>query len=151
MRLDYAALTPEPSKHLFAISAAVRRSALPGTIRELTAVYISQLNGCAHCIAVHWEKARAEGVPEEQLRVLPAAEAVHGDWLSLYDRTTAIALRLAHAVTVAPGTGVDEELWDSAVAALGEETLMWLIQHIMLMNAWNRLSVTLRIEPPKSP
>ncbi|MFW5693518.1 MAG: carboxymuconolactone decarboxylase family protein [Alkalispirochaeta sp.] len=150
MRLDYAALTPEPSKHLFAISAAVRRSALPGTIRELTAVYISQLNGCAHCIAVHWEKALAEGVPEQQLRVLPAAEVVHGDWLSLYDRATAIALRLAHTVTVAPGSGVDEELWDSAVAVLGEETLMWLVHHIMLMNAWNRLSVTLRIEPPES-
>ena len=121
MRLDYAALTPEPSKHLFAISAAVRRSALPGTIRELTAVYISQLNGCAHCIAVHWEKALAEGVTERQLRLLPAAEAVHGDWLPLYDQATALALRLAHAVTAAPGTGVDNGLWDSAMAALGEE------------------------------
>ncbi|HKK48046.1 MAG TPA: hypothetical protein VJ932_03060, partial [Alkalispirochaeta sp.] len=63
----------------------------------------------------------------------------------------AIALRLARAVTVAPGAGVDNELWDSAMAAFGEETLMWLVQHIMLMNSWNRLSVTLRIEPPHHP
>ena len=56
MRLDYESLTPDASRHLFAISAAIRRSALDPILRELTAVLVSQLNGCAHCIAVHWEK-----------------------------------------------------------------------------------------------
>lgn len=150
MRLDYAALTPEPAKHLFAISAAVRRSVLPGTIRELSAVYISQLNGCAHCIAVHWEKALTEGVSHRQLQLLPAfEEAVRGDGLEVYDPATVTALRVAHRLTAKPTHGVEPELWQTAAATLGEETLMWLIQHIMLMNSWNRLSIALEIAPPE--
>ena len=150
MRLDYAALTPEPAQHLFAISAAVRHSALSGTVRELTAVYISQLNGCAHCIAVHWEKALKEGVSKRQLQLLPALdEAVRGDGVGVYDSAESCALQVARRLTVTPANGVSADLWQTAQATFGEETLMWLIQHILLMNSWNRLSIALEIAPPQ--
>lgn len=152
MRLDYSSLTPEPAKHLFAISAAVRRSVLPGALRELTAVYVSQLNGCAHCIAVHWQKALKEGVPPRQLQLLPAfEEAVRGEGPPVYRPPTVLALRVAHRLTVAPMQGVADELWQETAATLGEETLMWHIQNIMLMNSWNRLSIALQIAPPEDP
>mgnify|MGYP002875598873 CR=1 FL=1 len=146
MRLDYESLTPDASRHLFAISAAIRRSVLDPILRELTAVLVSQLNGCAHCIAVHWEKALRAGASERQLRLLTTAEEA-GD--AVFAERTLVALRLARALTISPHDGISDELWAAAQHALGDESLMWLVQHVMLMNSWNRLSIALRIPPPE--
>jgi AhpD family alkylhydroperoxidase len=148
MRIDYQNVTPVPTRHLFSISAAIAAAPLAATTRELVAVRISQLNGCAHCIAIHWEKALGAGVTEFALRLLPAFEETEGE--SVYTPEERTALRLATALTGAPQAGIGDELWDEALDRLGEETLMWLIQHIMLMNSWNRLSVVLRLTPPSS-
>ena len=146
MRLDYAKLAPEAAKALFQLSTAIGRSALDPVLRELVAVLVSELNGCAHCIAVHWKKALAAGATDIQLRLLPAfEEAAHA---GSYDRRTLVALRLAERLTSSPAAGVDDALWDEATDALGEEALTWLVHQIMLMNAWNRLSIALRIAPP---
>jgi AhpD family alkylhydroperoxidase len=146
MRIDYQELTPVPTRHLFSISAAIAASPLAATTRELVAVRISQLNGCAHCIAVHWEKARDVGVAETALRLLPAYGETRGE--TVYTPSERTALRLATALTSRPDTGIAADLWGEAVERMGEETLMWLIQHIMLMNSWNRLSIALRLDPP---
>lgn len=147
MRLDYETLTPDANRHLFAISKAIGKSPLDPQLRELTAVLISQLNGCGHCIAVHWQKALQAGVPEQRLRLLSAAEEVGTD---IYPTAALVALRLARKLTVEPQHGVPDDLWDSAATVFGKETLAWLIQHVMLMNSWNRLSIALRIAPPET-
>jgi AhpD family alkylhydroperoxidase len=146
MRIDYQQVTPVPTRHLFSISAAIAASSLTATTRELVAVRISQLNGCAHCIAVHWEKARSVGVSETALRLLPAFGETRDE--TVYTPPERTALRLATALTSSPDTGIATDLWEEAVERMGEETLMWLIQHIMLMNSWNRLSIALRLDPP---
>ena len=146
MRLDYMGLSGEASKSMFAISAAIRRSSLDAALRELVAVQISQLNGCAHCIAVHWGKARAAGVSERELRLLPAhEEAVE---LGVYNQTQAAALHVAREMTRHPERGLPDDVFVGAQELFGDETLMWLIQHILLMNSWNRLSIALRIPAP---
>lgn len=150
MRLDYQNLAPEAARHLFDISAAIQRSRLDPVARELSAVRISQINGCAHCIAVHWQKAAAAGASERQLQLLPVFEETVRQQQNLYDPTTVTALRIAERLTVSPRDGVPDLLWSTAVQQLGDETLMWLVHHVMLMNAWNRLSIALEIPPPRS-
>jgi alkylhydroperoxidase family enzyme len=77
---------------------------------------------------------------------LSASDQTEGE--SVYSREERTALRLAMALTGSPRDGIAADLWGEAMDRMGEETLMWLIQHIMLMNAWNRLWVALRLDPP---
>ena len=41
-------------------------------LRELIKLHVSQINGCAYCIDMHWKDARAAGESEQRLYGLPA-------------------------------------------------------------------------------
>lgn len=143
MRIDYEMVAPGAARALFSLSGIIRRSVLDNGLRELVSVLISQLNGCAHCIAVHWEKARAEGVAEEKLRLVTAFEESRR-----FSEAEKAALRLARALTTHPAAGISDGLWRETVELLGEEATLYLVHTVMLMNAWNRLSIALALPPP---
>lgn len=162
MRLDYQNLAPEATKALFAVGAAVTRSGLDAGIRELVSVRVSQINGCAHCVDIHWRKALDAGVSDSKLRLASVHEEC--DCFSAAERA---ALRLAEAMTrleaarantVATRAAgmdaagvhgvVDARLWDELGAHFDPETLTHLVYQICVINAWNRLSRTLQLRPP---
>ncbi len=143
MRIDYRTVAPEATRALFSLSGIIRRSVLDNGLRELVSVLVSQLNGCAHCIVVHWEKARAEGVAEEKLRLVTTFEES-----GRFSASEKSALRLARALTKHPAAGIRDDLWQAAVDGLGGEATLYLVHQIMLMNAWNRLSIALALQPP---
>ncbi|MCG8477724.1 MAG: carboxymuconolactone decarboxylase family protein [Spirochaetales bacterium] len=143
MRIDYEKLAPGAARALFSLSGIIRRSVLEDGLRELVSVLVSQLNGCAHCIAVHWEKARGEGVAEEKLRLVTTFEES-----GRFSAAEKAALRLSRALTAHPAAGISDDLWREVAEELGEEAALYLVHQIMLMNAWNRLSIALALPPP---
>lgn len=63
-RLNYAKLSPEPVKALSAVVAYVAGSGLEHSLVELVKVRASQVNGCAFCLDMHTQDARAAGETE---------------------------------------------------------------------------------------
>jgi len=150
MKLDYQELAPEATKSLYALSRAVASGPLNDGLRELIAVYVSILNRCAHCIAVHWKKAQRAGVPETKLRLLPAfgesggfTEAERAA-LAFAERLTRLEQRSSRSKTV------PQDIWADLESLFDRETIVALMYQVILMNAWNRLSIALEIEPPAS-
>ncbi len=144
MRLDYTTHAQEATESLFDLSRIIHRGPLSAELRELLAVQVSQLNRCAHCIEVHWQKALKLGVSEQKLRLLSAFREA-----GVYGETELTALELGEAVTLLSQAGVSQELWDQVELAFpSEELRLHLLYQIILMNSWNRLSVALALAPP---
>ena len=53
-RLNYQAIAPRPVKALVALSSALRDSTLGRRLIDLVLLRVSQINGCAFCIDMHW-------------------------------------------------------------------------------------------------
>lgn len=144
MREAYQSLAPRETAALYELSKAIADGSLDAGLRELVAVAVSQLNRCAHCIEVHWKKALSSGVAERKLRLLSAFRET-----AIYEERERVALELAEQVTLLSRQGVSEELWERVRQSFSrEEERMQLLYQIILMNSWNRLSVTLALDPP---
>ena len=68
---DLFAAAPELMKKWAATSVAVASSLEPTLIR-LVEIRASQINGCANCINMHAEEARAKGETEQRIYLLSA-------------------------------------------------------------------------------
>jgi AhpD family alkylhydroperoxidase len=113
----------------------------PG-LRHLVKLRASQINGCAHCIDMHWAEARADGEPEQRLAQLDAwSESPY------FDERERAALGLTEAVTHVSSTHVPDEAWAEAEAHFGHDELANLLVAIAMINAWNRIAIACRAQP----
>ncbi len=120
----------------------VRDSGLEMPLLELVRVRASQMNGCAFCIDMHTQDARAEGETEQRLYALNA-------WREtpfFTDRERA-ALEWTEAVTEIAGSHVPDELFERARIHFGEAELVNLTMAIISINGWNRLAISFRSVP----
>lgn len=115
---------------------------LDHTLRALVDIRASQLNGCAFCLDMHWKDARAAGETEERLAMIPA-----WDESPLFDDRECAALALTEAMTLISDNHVPDELWEDISEHFDEHELAQLVLAITAINAWNRLSISTRLEP----
>jgi len=107
---------------------------------ELVKLRASQLNGCAFCIEMHYQEARAAGESEKRLYSLATwREAPY------YSDRERAALAWTEAVTELAG-GVDESLWMQVREHLDEAAIANLTIAVIAINAWNRWNVAMRTE-----
>jgi AhpD family alkylhydroperoxidase len=114
-------------------------------LRELVRIRASQLNGCAYCIDMHTQDARAIGESERRLYALPA-------WREtpyFTDRERA-ALAFTEAVTLLAGDHVPAAAYDAVAAEFGEAEIGALVSLIVTINAWNTVAVSTRAWVPGS-
>ena len=142
-RLDYFA-TPTAGKALkYFMSAGkeVKDSPLPATTRELVALRVSQINGCAVCIDMHTKDAAAAGESPVRLNLVAAWREA-----TVFTEAERAALELAEEGTrVADAAGgVGDEVWAAAAKHYDEDQLSALVILVSFMNAVNRLNVISR-------
>jgi AhpD family alkylhydroperoxidase len=111
-------------------------------LRGLIDIRASQLNGCAFCLDMHWRDARAAGESEERLYML---DSWRGS--TLYSEREQAALELCEAITLITEGHVADDVWGRARAVFDEHELSQLVIAITVINAWNRLNITTRLEP----
>lgn len=115
---------------------------LEESLLELVNVRVSQLNGCAACLATHVPAARKAGVSQDRLDLLPAWREID----AFGDQERA-ALRLAETLTRLD----DAEERAAAIAAaadhFSDEQLSALEWTIVLINAFNRVSIASHHQP----
>ena len=109
---------------------------------EMVNVRVSQINGCAACLATHVPSARKAGVTQRRLDLLPAWRE-----LDAFGEPERAALRLAETLTRLD----DADERAGAIAAASEhfddDQLAALDWTIVLINAFNRVSIASHHQP----
>jgi AhpD family alkylhydroperoxidase len=138
-RMQLAELAPKQYAAMFRLSASV---GLDHGLRALVDVRASQINGCAFCIDMHWQDARAAGESEERLYMLEA-------WREspLYTPRERAGLELCEAMTLIGDGHVSDQVWERARGAFADDELSRLVFAIATINTWNRLTITARVQP----
>jgi AhpD family alkylhydroperoxidase len=125
---------------MFALSSEVA-SKIEAPLFELVKIRASQLNGCAYCIDMHTKDARRAGETEQRIYALNA-------WREtpfFTDRERA-ALDWTEALTKLTQSDVSDELFARAHRYFADEELVALTFAVIVINGWNRLSISFR--PP---
>ncbi|WP_067566941.1 carboxymuconolactone decarboxylase family protein [Nocardia acidivorans] len=133
--------TPEVYHALNSVATAVRTAAaavdLGRAVMELVNVRVSQLNGCAFCLDVHFRAAREAGVSTQQLAVLDAWQRSP----QLYSDQERAALIIAETVTAIPDEQCIAREYAAARQHLSDDQLSVLIWAATTIGAFNRVSI----------
>lgn len=132
-RLNYYAVSPGATKAMLGLEEK---------LIDLVKLRVSQINGCAYCIDMHWKDLRALGETEQRLYGLDAWEES-----PYYSERERAALEWAEAVTHVTQGHVPDEVFARVRQHFSEKELADLTLAVTTINAWNRLSIAFRATP----
>ncbi len=141
-RLDLTKVSPDGYKAMLGVHSYVQNSGLPLGLLELVKMRVSQINGCAFCIAMHVPLARKHGVSEDQLHLLAAWREA-----PIYSPEERAALAWSEALTRLTGGDVSDALYTEIRQHFSEKEVADLSFAIAEINAWNRLMICTRPPP----
>lgn len=104
----------------------------------------SQINGCAWCLDMHTEEARAAGHAQRKIDLIAAWH----DTGAMFSPRERAALALTEQVTLISQGGVDDTVWAAVTDQFSEAEIVELLATISVINVWNRLNVTARTALP---
>ncbi|MFC6099854.1 carboxymuconolactone decarboxylase family protein [Olivibacter domesticus] len=128
---------PKAFQAMMAFENYLAQSPLTKTHAELIKIRVSQINGCAYCINKHTKDARAAGETEQRIFLLSAWKEV-----PLFSEEEKAILALVEEMTLIAEKGVSDEVYNKAIALLGQSYATAVIMGIVAMNAWNRIGIT---------
>lgn len=132
-------LTERGERALMALHDYVEACGLEASLVELVYVRVSQVNGCAYCLAMHTALARDHGV-----------DALRLDTLAAWRESTAFserekaALAWAEAVTDV-ARGVPDAAYSHARTQFSLNEIADLTWAVVGINAWNRAMTAFRV------
>ena len=142
-RLDFMKAAPAGMKALGGVHAYLAQSGLGPSLIELVNLRVSLINGCAYCIDMHSRELLKGGMAVDKLVLVP----VWREAPALFDTREQAALAWAESVTLVAQTGVPDAAFEAASAVFTEKEIADLTISIGLMNAYNRLAISLRKTP----
>lgn len=129
------AVAPEPMKKWAAASFAIAASLDPALVR-LVEIRASQINGCANCINMHTQDARANGETEQRIYLLSAWREA-----PCYSDRERAALGWTEALTRLSEGHAHKRAYEMLQAQFSEEEQVKLTLMINIINGWNRIAV----------
>jgi AhpD family alkylhydroperoxidase len=133
-----------PYKHMVSLDNAVGEfGSLDPKLREYIKIRASQLNGCAYCLKMHTDDARALGVDDARMHVIAGWREAP----KIFGERERVALELTEAVTLMQTSNPPAHAYARAVELFGEEDAEALLWHVIAINAWNRFAVPRHTEP----
>jgi AhpD family alkylhydroperoxidase len=135
-------VSPDALKVMFGFGTYLSQSGLDKKLIDLIFLRVSQVNGCAYCIDMHWKDLRAAGETEQRLYGLDAWEES-----PYYTDRERAALAWAEAVTLVAETHVPDEVFAEAQRHFSEKDLADLTLAVVAINGWNRLNIAYRTTP----
>jgi len=122
------------------LEKAVRDSGLDPRLAELIRVRASQLNGCARCLQMHTNDARALGEGQDRLDLVATWKEA-----SCFSERERAALAWCEALTLLATSGAPDDVYDEVAAHFEPSELAALTLAIIAINGWNRLNVGFRV------
>lgn len=141
-RLNYYTVAPGALKALLGVEDYLRSSGLDEKLQDLIKLRVSQINGCAYCIDMHWKDLRALGETEQRLYGLDAWEES-----PYYSERERAALEWAEAVTCIGDGHVPDEVFGRVHQQFNDKELADLTLAVTAINSWNRVSIAFRVTP----
>ena len=143
-RLPYYQLAPKAFKALLDLSASVHDGALGRRLVDLVFLRVSQINGCAYCIDMHWrDLIKHDADPRHLNAVAGWREA------PFFSERERAALRWAEIITAIPHRDASDEEFARLREHFSDVEIAELGFAISAINAWNRLSVGFRNPVPE--
>jgi AhpD family alkylhydroperoxidase len=133
-RLNFFEKGQGAMKTLFGISGYLKKSPIEEALRELLYFKVSQLNGCAYCLDMHYKDARAKGETEQRLYGLSA-------WREspYYTDRERAAFAWAEALTKCT---MPDDVYAEASKQFTDEELVDLAMIVSSTNVWNRINLS---------
>lgn len=127
---------------MLGVEKYLARCRIEKPLRELVKLRVSQINGCAYCIDMHWKDARAAGETEPRLYSLPA-------WRECpyYSEREQAGLLLAEELTRIADRPLPEDVHQAVREQFDEQEYNDLVWCIAAINTWNRINVGLKTVP----
>jgi alkylhydroperoxidase AhpD family core domain len=141
-RARYPTVAPEAVRALRGVEEYVRGCGLEHSLLELVKLRASYLNGCAYCVDMHANDARAAGETEQRLYAVPVWRET-----PFFSPRERIGLEWCESVTAIGNAGVPDDLYLRASEHFTEVELVNLTMAVITINSWNRLAVTFRTKP----
>ena len=129
-------------KALRALSQSALDRGLDKTLSELIKLRVSQINGCAFCIAYHLKMLRSLQVDPAKLDTVVAWREA-----ALFSEAEQAALTWAEELSLMAGAAPREETKAALAAHFTPEQIIGLNISIASINAWNRLAVAMGFTP----
>ena len=141
-RMDYSSAAPGLMKALNSLQHYVDTCSIEGNLLELVRIRASQINGCAYCIDMHTQDARANGETEQRIYALSAWRET-----PFYTDRERAALEWTETLTLIATDKVSDELFERVREQFSEKELADLSGAIIMINGWNRLAIPFRDVP----
>lgn len=141
-RIDYQKLSPGGYKAMLGLELYLNQSRLEKKLLHMIKLRVSQMNGCAFCLDMHWKDLQAEGENEQRMYSLDAWRET-----PYYTERERAALAWAEAVTDVTAGHVPDRVYEDARQHFSEQEVADLTLAVATINAWNRLSIAFRVVP----
>lgn len=143
-RIAYPQLAPKAFNGLLSLSNAVHNGKLGRRLVDIVLLRVSQINGCAYCIDMHWRNLiKADMDPRHANAVAGWREA------PFFSERERAALRWAEIVTATPNSDASDEEFARLKAVFTDEEIAELGFAIVAINGWNLLNVSFRNPIPE--
>ena len=141
-RIKFTSVKPGAYKAMLGLEKYLGQCGLDKKLLDLLRFRVSQINGCAYCLDMHWKELMAAGETEQRLYGLDA-------WREspYYTERERAALAWAEAVTLVTEGHVNDSVFEEAHEHFSDEELANLTLAVVAINGWNRLNIALRTEP----
>jgi AhpD family alkylhydroperoxidase len=141
-RLSNLEVAQGAMKAMFGLETYLAKCGLEKPLLHLLKLRVSQINGCAYCIDMHWKDLRAGGETEQRLYMLDA-------WREspFYSERERAALAWAEAVTLVTEGHVPDEVFEETRKQFSEAELANLTLAVVAINGWNRLNIAFQTVP----
>ena len=143
-RLPYFQLAPKAFQALLTLSGAIRRDTLGARLVDLVFLRVSQINGCAFCIDMHWrDLMKLDADPRHLNAVAGWREA------PFFSERERAALRWAEIITATPNSDASDAEFAALREHFSDAEIADLGFAIAAINAWNLLNVGFRNPVPE--
>lgn len=140
-RLTIEQETPEAYKAVYGLALALKHINLTPIQKELIKIRASQINHCAFCINMHTKEALAAGESQQRIFLLSAWRET-----DLFSEEERAILQLTEEITLIHQEGLTDATYALAEQFFDKQTISQIIMSIVLINAWNRIAVSSRME-----
>ncbi|AYA41277.1 carboxymuconolactone decarboxylase family protein [Xenorhabdus nematophila] len=137
--MNYAKVSPKIINPLYKCYEEIHAAELDQALILLVETRVSQINGCAYCCHLHAEAIRKDhGIEQVKLDKLPA-------WFNanIYSEKEQLALKWAEALTTNQRQSVLDGIKSRLDTLFTEKEIVDLTAAISLMNALNRMAISL--------
>jgi AhpD family alkylhydroperoxidase len=138
-RIDLFLNGQNAAKTLFGMGAYLKKSPVESSLFELIEFRVSQINGCAYCLDMHYKEAIQHGETELRLYSLSAWRET-----PYYTDREQAGLAWAEAVNACE---VPDAVYNEARQQFSEEELIDLTLLVVAINSWNRLNIAFKTTP----